>query len=364
MNETTTEQLPPPPPPPPEPRRLVRSRDDRVLGGVCGGLGRYFNIDPTIFRIGAVVVAFVAGAGVLAYVAAWVLVPSEDSDSGTPATRGGWVGAVIVIAALFVGLPVLFAMLFAFGAVLFWIALLLAVGLLVWWIVSGERPSGGAGEVAKRAVFGMIVLAFCGLIAFAGAWAAAAGGETVVAIAVMAAGVAIVVGAFVRPVRWLILPAVIVALSAGTVAAAGVDLDGGMGDRSYRPTSTADLQDRYALGVGELTLDLHKLDLPPGDRTVEVDVGVGDALVILPDSKVCAGLDATVGIGEARLYTRSNAGVDVDFREVPDARPTTSRILISADVGVGQVRVEGDGRGGGPFDSNRRCIREGERASR
>jgi phage shock protein PspC (stress-responsive transcriptional regulator)/predicted membrane protein len=363
MNESTTEQLPPAPPPP-EPRRLVRSRDDRVLGGVCGGLGRYFNIDPTIFRIGAVVVAFVAGAGLLAYAAAWVLVPSEDSDSDAPATRGGWLGAVIVIAALFIGLPVVVAMTFAFGAILVPVALIVAVSLLVWWLVSGESPSGNAGEIAKRAVFGMIVLVFCGLIAFAGAWAAAAGGETVVAIAVIAAGVAIVAGAFARPVRWLILPTVILALSAGSVAAAGVDLDGGIGDRTYRPTSVADLQDRYELGAGKLTLDLQGLDLPAGDRTVEIDVGLGDTLVILPDSKLCAGLDATVGIGEARLYTESNSGVDVDFREVPDASPTTSRILISADVGVGQVRVEGSGWGGGRFDANRRCIQEGERASR
>ena len=56
------EQLPPPrSPDPPDtaptdvqdaPRRLLRSREDRVIGGVCGGLGRYFNIDPVLFRIG------------------------------------------------------------------------------------------------------------------------------------------------------------------------------------------------------------------------------------------------------------------------------------------------------------------------
>ena len=59
------------------------------------------------------------------------------------------------------------------------------------------------------------------------------------AVVVIGAGVAILAGAFVRPVRWLILPAVALALSAGTVSAAGIDLDGGVGERDYRPASAA-----------------------------------------------------------------------------------------------------------------------------
>ena len=49
------------------PRRLTRSSSDRVLGGVAGGLGRYFDIDPIIFRIGFVVLTIAGGAGLLAY---------------------------------------------------------------------------------------------------------------------------------------------------------------------------------------------------------------------------------------------------------------------------------------------------------
>ena len=59
------------------PRRLTRSSSDRVLGGVAGGLGRYFDIDPIIFRIGFVVLTLAGGAGVLAYLAAWLLVPAD-----------------------------------------------------------------------------------------------------------------------------------------------------------------------------------------------------------------------------------------------------------------------------------------------
>jgi phage shock protein PspC (stress-responsive transcriptional regulator) len=64
-----------------------------VIGGVCGGLGRYFNIDPTLFRIGAVVLVLVGGAGLLAYLAALLLIPSEDSPEATDAPgRNRWLG--------------------------------------------------------------------------------------------------------------------------------------------------------------------------------------------------------------------------------------------------------------------------------
>src|SRR5437763_15066112 len=65
------------PPAAPARRRLERSRTDRVVAGVCGGLGEYFDVDPVIFRIAFVVLAFVGGAGFLLYPAAWLLRPDE-----------------------------------------------------------------------------------------------------------------------------------------------------------------------------------------------------------------------------------------------------------------------------------------------
>lgn len=62
------------------PRRLERSRDDRWIAGVCGGLGRYFNLDPVIIRLLAVALTFAGGAGIIAYAGAWLLVP-EEGDS-------------------------------------------------------------------------------------------------------------------------------------------------------------------------------------------------------------------------------------------------------------------------------------------
>src|SRR5215208_2969738 len=304
MNETTTQEQPPP-----DPRRLTRAREGRLVGGVCAGLGRYFNVDPIIFRIGAIVLTVIGGAGILAYLAALLLIPSEDSPAaeGAPPDRNRW----LVIGGLVLLLCISFPFLLGGGLLLAGLAIplaiLVAAGVLVWWFVSGEGPAGDARDVAKRAALGLGILFVCGLIAIGGAWAAAAGGETVVAIAVIAAGVAILAGAFLRPVRWLVLPALALALSAGTVSAAGIDLDGGVGDRDYRPASALDLRDRYELGIGELIVDLRQTDLPPGDVPLQVDLGVGDARVIVPED-VCVATDAHVRIGEIRTFERNNHG--------------------------------------------------------
>jgi phage shock protein PspC (stress-responsive transcriptional regulator) len=328
----------------PEPRRLLRARSDRVIGGVCGGLGRYFNVDPILFRIAAVALTLIGGAGLLLYLAALVLMPSEPSGAAVQQPAEGRNRALVVaviIVALLIGWPFLLGGGLLAAGILVPLAFLVAAGVLVWWLVSGEGPSGDAGDIARRAALGIGVLVLCGAIAIGGAWAAAAGGGTIVAILIIAAGVAILVGAFVKPMRWLVLPAIVLALSAGVVSAAGIDLDGGVGDRTYRPASAADLRDRYELGIGELEVDLRDTDLPAGDTPLALDVGVGEASLIVPED-VCVAADAEVGAGRVQLFERDNGGVDVDVAEQPHAQADATRLLLDANVGVGQVNVVHD----------------------
>jgi phage shock protein C len=58
-------------------KRLYRSRKERMIAGVCGGLGEYFNIDPTLVRILFVVGMIMGGPGLLAYLILLVVVPEE-----------------------------------------------------------------------------------------------------------------------------------------------------------------------------------------------------------------------------------------------------------------------------------------------
>jgi phage shock protein PspC (stress-responsive transcriptional regulator) len=343
-----------------------------VLGGVCAGLGRYFNTDPVFFRIGAIVLALIGGAGVLLYLAALLLIPSGDPDP--PGTMGGAAGAAsaagagamaggggtagpsgtappgstdgrnrgLVIAGvvllLLVAWPFLLGGGILLGGILIPLAFLVAAGVLVWWLVSGEGPSGDAKDIGRRAALGIGLLILCAVVAFGGAWAAAAGGETIVAILVIGAGIAIVAGAFLKPVRWLILPALALALSAGTVNAAGIDLDGGVGDRDYRPASVADLRDRYELGIGELVVDMTDIDFPAGDTPLEVDIGLGSARLIVPDA-VCVATTADAGAGYVGAFQNDSEGIDVDFEDQRDAPPGTSRLVVDAELGVGELLI-------------------------
>lgn len=62
-------------------KRLYRSKDERKLFGVCGGIAQYFNIDPTIVRLAAVFASFASGIGVVAYIACALIIP-EEPDYG------------------------------------------------------------------------------------------------------------------------------------------------------------------------------------------------------------------------------------------------------------------------------------------
>jgi phage shock protein C len=83
--------LPPGPPPPydystPGPRRLTRSRSNRVIGGVCAGLARYLNVDPTFVRIAFVILALVPPSiGFIAYLIGWIAIPEEsEAEAAIP----------------------------------------------------------------------------------------------------------------------------------------------------------------------------------------------------------------------------------------------------------------------------------------
>ena len=65
-------------------KRLYRSRSDRMIWGVCGGIANYFGIDPTIIRVIAILFLFAGGSGILAYIILAVVVPLESSPAREP----------------------------------------------------------------------------------------------------------------------------------------------------------------------------------------------------------------------------------------------------------------------------------------
>ena len=325
------------PPPAPAPKRLFRSERERVLGGVCGGIAEYFGIDVVIVRVAAVALVAFGGAGLLIYLAAWLLVPAEGT-SGQDRTGAQRAAVIAGAVALVIAAGALLPHGLGWGGFLVPLGWLALAGLLVWWVVTGRRPDGGARDILRRAALGIGVILVCGLLAVGGAWAGASGGGAVVAGIVIAAGVALVAGAFVGGARWLILSALAVALPLAVVSAADVDVSGGVGQREYRPASANAIRPDYKLGVGRLVVDLRGAHLPPGDVPVKLRLGVGQAQLLVPDN-VCVATDASAGVGDIHVLGRDTAGIDVARDDRPAPPAGTTRVLLDAHVGIGAVEV-------------------------
>jgi phage shock protein C len=136
-------QLPPetgppgPEPPPPSgggPRVVRRSRTDRVIAGVCGGVGRYLGVDPVLLRIAFIILALANGLGVIAYVVAWVAIPEERPGqplAPAPEARRETGRLVIGGALIVLGLVLLLDRLAPSLDELFWPVAVVAVGVAI-----------------------------------------------------------------------------------------------------------------------------------------------------------------------------------------------------------------------------------------
>ncbi|MBR6186737.1 MAG: PspC domain-containing protein [Clostridia bacterium] len=61
-------------------KKLHKSNTQKMVAGVCGGIGEYFNVDPTLIRLGFVALSFAFGGGLLAYIIAAIVIPSETAE--------------------------------------------------------------------------------------------------------------------------------------------------------------------------------------------------------------------------------------------------------------------------------------------
>lgn len=64
-----------------ETKRVYRSRKEKMLGGVCGGISEYFNVDPVLVRILSVALLLISGFTLLAYILGWIIIPIEPENN-------------------------------------------------------------------------------------------------------------------------------------------------------------------------------------------------------------------------------------------------------------------------------------------
>src|SRR5215217_2274544 len=337
MNEDETVENPTEEQPRSRPRRLMRAGDDRMIAGVAGGLGDYFDVDPIIFRIGFGVSVFFGGLGLIAYIALAVLVPSVQAGDVRPAPvqRSRWLAGAVIGA----GSGVLFG---APDWGLFWLAGLAGVGAAIYYAAKNTDGPIGVGRILLIALLTVVAIFALATLAIASAWATAAGGGAIMAGLVIAAGVGLLFAAFVGGARWLVVPALAIAIPAGSVSAAGIELEGGYGNRHYEPVSTEALPvDGYDLAAGQMIVDLRELDWDR-ERVVNLDVnmGLGQAVVAIPED-VCLQAEAHASAGVLDIDGEEIRGIDVSD-EAGLGSTEAPRLSLDADLDAGVLQVIAD----------------------
>jgi phage shock protein PspC (stress-responsive transcriptional regulator) len=290
---------PPPPPSGPQPVRpqLRRSRTDKILGGVNGGLAEYTGIDALLWRVGFVALTLAAGTGVIVYLLLWVLMPA-----GPPAAPGV-PGAQVE-----------------------------------------KAPAGPRSPVPRITVAALlIVVGVMAMISHFSAWDL--GPRVVLGAALLVVGLGLVAAAFSggRTARGgLIALGVILSLALVTVSTVNTGAGSGVGDRTYRPATIADVRDVYRGGVGDFTLDLTRLDqgISGNPVTTRIEHGVGDLEVVVPRGADVR-LDVEHGLGDVEVFDRgSETG---GFFPGTGTRSWTddgeAEFVISINSGVGDVEV-------------------------
>ena len=293
-------------------KRLERSRSDRMLAGVSGGLARYFDIAPAFYRVGFVVLTLLGGAGILIYFVAALVIPAEGEEDSIAAAalrnrrERPWpllgLGLVTVAAAVLI----------AHGAFwpsgdAAWVLLLLAGAAILWITRRVERRAPVAPAAAGPAP------------------------------AALAKEDSRRVG---RLFRWLaitvaILVVLLLIAAASLAAAFHVRLGNGVGERRYTVTSTTQLQPDYKLGIGNLRLDLSGLKFPAGATTIKTRVDVGQLQVIIPEG-VALKVHAHTQAGNVDLLGDEMDGTSVDRRI---HQKGTHVLVLNAHVGAGNLQV-------------------------
>src|SRR4051794_1538236 len=219
-------------------RRLERPKDGRWLGGVCTGLGEYFDLSPALYRVAFAALAFAGGTGVVLYAAAWLVVPEAGSEDSIAAAElkkhrdhPNRILGFALLGAIFVAVLSSIRVWPSPGN--FWVVAALLLAALAWW----------RGRIVLGIVLALLVVSVAGLL-----------------------------------------------------LAIRVPVFSGVGERTEHPAIVGEVHSKYTLGVGRLDLDFGDVELPKGQTFVRAEVGIGDLHVIVPsDASVDADGRAQAG---------------------------------------------------------------------
>lgn len=157
-------------------------------------------------------------------------------------------------------------------------------------------------------------------------------------------GIGLVAGAWWGRARLLILLGLFVLPVAATAAFLNVPLDGGFADQAFQPKTVGELRSDYRLAGGEIRLDLAALPAGGGPIVLNVSVGVGLLVVIVPEDARLT-LDARVSGGRLSLFGNRQIGTGLADR-IERLTGTGPELVLRLDAGIGEVIVQTAGEGG------------------
>jgi len=293
-------EYPSPPPGPPVRPPLRRSRTDKVIGGVSGGLAEYSGVDALLWRVGFVALT-VAGPGIPVYLLLWLFMPAGPTGPGEPAGYARrWDRADRGPRSPVPGITL--------AGLLIVVGTLVLVSRFTDWSIDPQFILGPA-----------LLVVGVGLVA-----AAFSGGRR-------AKGGLIALGA--------LLSVALMVVSAEPWR----NVEGGIGDRDYEPQTAAAVEPVYHGGVGDVTLDLSEIDLSTLDGPIEtvLDAGVGDVEILVPRTADVR-IEANSGLGDIEVFGSNTAGRgfypgtgSADW--TGDGDP---EIVLTINAGIGDVEVD------------------------
>lgn len=162
---------------------------------------------------------------------------------------------------------------------------------------------------------------------------------TILPAALVLVGLALLAGSMTGSHGGLVALGVVLTVILTFATSVNVPLSGGIGDRTYSPTQVSDLPDRYQLPIGNLTVDLTSLSLPPGETTVNARVGFGQLTVSVPRG-VGVLVHWKVSGGNVDVLGESQNGTSLDDQaRTSNYDSTATKLVIEASVGFGDIKV-------------------------
>jgi phage shock protein PspC (stress-responsive transcriptional regulator) len=362
--------------------RVRRSRTDRKVAGVAGGLGRHLDIDPVILRVAFVVLAFFGGVGLLLYVALWLLLPEEGSDWGRiKLDRRSRTVALVIVGALSVLLLFSHGWWGGGGGLFFFCLLVVLAAVVISQVLPRRRARPAVPEAtAETGEDTSTAPSYAQPHAQPYAQPSYAVPEqprpvnprkrgpilflysvTVMIVALGALGIADLAGADIAPSAY---PATVLAVSAVTLLigsfygragglivvgllSAVVTVGATVADRwdvehtTYDPTTASEVLSSYSMDVGELNLDLTGIRDPEAldGREITVTGNVGHLDIQVPDDVTVVARTHVTGIGGANVLGRDGGGVDTRLDTTHSGGPGAARLVIDATLHVGGIDV-------------------------